>query len=43
MYKVVYQLPFNQVREIYLTGPELKAWLAWHWLRERIISYEKVA
>ena len=42
MYKVVYQLPFNHVREIFMTEKELNAWLAWSWLRERIIHYEKV-
>ncbi len=39
MYKVVYQLPVNQVREIKMSGKELKIWLRWSWLRERIIKY----
>ena len=43
MYKVVYQLPFNSIREIYLTEEELSSWLRWRWLRERIISFEKVS
>ncbi len=42
MYKVVYQLPFNCVREIVLDEKELNAWLGWAFLRERIISYEKI-
>jgi len=42
MYKVIYQLPFNHIREIYMSSDELHAWLRWAWLRERIISYEKV-
>jgi len=42
MFRVVYQLPFNSIREIYLSEEELKAWLSWRWLRERIISYERV-
>ncbi len=42
MYKVIYQLPFNHIREIYMTSKELHAWLRWVWLKERIISYEKV-
>ena len=43
MFKVVYQLPFNSVREIFLSKEELDAWLRWRWLRERILSYERVA
>jgi len=43
MYKVIYQLPFNHVREIILTETELNAWLGWAWLRDRIIRYEKVS
>ncbi|MBU0630032.1 MAG: hypothetical protein KKC80_03835 [Candidatus Margulisbacteria bacterium] len=39
MYKVVYQLPVNQVREITMSARELKTWLRWSWLRERIIKY----
>jgi hypothetical protein len=42
MYKVVYQLPFNSIREIFMPSDELQAWLRWGWLRERIISYERV-
>jgi hypothetical protein len=42
MYRVVYQLPFNSIREIYMPTDELQSWLRWHWLRERIISYEEV-
>ncbi|HTY13721.1 MAG TPA: hypothetical protein VMD02_06000 [Candidatus Omnitrophota bacterium] len=42
MYRVIYQLPFNHVREIYMTTDELQAWLRWVWLKERIISYVKV-
>ena len=42
MYKVIYQLPFNYTREIYLSSVELAAWLRWPWLRQRIVSYEKV-
>jgi hypothetical protein len=42
MYRVVYQLPFNAIREIYMSSRELQAWLRWNWLKERIISYEKV-
>jgi hypothetical protein len=42
MYRVVYQLPYNSIREIYMQPEELKAWLKWNWLKERIISYEKV-
>lgn len=43
MYKVMYQLPFNQVREIVLSEEELNKWLSWAFLRERIISYEKIS
>lgn len=43
MFKVVYQLPFNSIREIFLSEEELDAWLRWRWLRERILSYEKIA
>jgi hypothetical protein len=42
MFKVIYQLPFNSIREIYMNTEELQAWLRWSWLRERIISYERV-
>jgi len=42
MYKVYYQLPFNHIREIYMPSDELTAWLRWPWLRERIISYQKI-
>ena len=42
MYRVVYQLPRNSIREVYMKSDELKAWLRWNWLRERIITYEKV-
>ena len=42
MYKVRYQLPVNCVREIVLTEQELKAWLGQAFLRDRIISYEKM-
>ena len=42
MYRVVYQLPFNSIREIYMQSHELQAWLRWNWLKERIITYEKV-
>jgi hypothetical protein len=42
MYRVVYQLPFNSIREIYMPSDELQTWLRWHWLRERIVSYEEV-
>ena len=42
MYKVVYQLPFNSIREIFLSKEELDSWLRWRWLRERIMSYERV-
>jgi len=43
MYKVVYQLPINSIREIILTEEELRIWLRWAWLRERIVRYEKIA
>lgn len=43
VYKVIYELPFKQIREIYMSFEELHAWLKWRWLRNRIISYEKVA
>jgi len=43
MYRVVYQLPFNSVREIYMNSDELSAWLRWNWLKERIISYERIS
>ena len=43
MYKVIYQLPFNQVREIVLSEDELNKWLGWTFLRERIIRYEKIS
>jgi len=43
MYRVVYQLPFNSVREIYMNSQELSAWLRWNWLKERIISYERIS
>ncbi|MFH1362166.1 MAG: hypothetical protein ABIH69_05895 [bacterium] len=39
---MIYQLPFTCVREIYMMSDELAAWLRWSWLKERIISYEKV-
>ena len=42
MYRVVYLLPYNSLREIYMSTAELHSWLKWHWLRERIVSYEKV-
>lgn len=42
MYRVVYHLPANQLREIYMKSEELQAWLKWNWLKERIIHYEKV-
>jgi hypothetical protein len=42
MYRVVYQLPYNSLREIYMDQDELNSWLKWNWLKERIISYEKV-
>jgi len=42
MYRVVYQLPFNCIREIYMSSDELKGWLRWNWLKERIITYERV-
>lgn len=42
MYRVVYCLPYNCVREIFMRSDELQAWLRWNWLKERIISYEKV-
>lgn len=42
MYRVFYQLPRNCVREVYMKTDELQAWLRWNWLKERIISYEKV-
>jgi hypothetical protein len=42
MFKVIYQLPYNAIREIYMNEAELQAWLRWRWLRERIISYERV-
>ena len=42
MYKVVYQLPFNCIRRVYMKSDELQSWLRWHWLKQRIISYEKV-
>jgi len=42
MYRVVYQLPFNCIREIYMRSDELQAWLRWNWLKERIISYERI-
>lgn len=42
MYRVVYQLPFKCIREIYMKSEELKTWLRWSWLKERIITYEKV-
>jgi len=42
MYRVVYQLPRNHIREIYMKHEELQGWLKWNWLKERIITYEKV-
>ena len=42
MYKVMYRLPLNQIREIVISEEELKAWLSRAYLRERIISYEKI-
>lgn len=42
MYRVIYQLPINCVRTIFMAKEELQAWLRWAWLRERIISYEKI-
>ena len=42
MYRVVYQLPYNCIREVFMRPEELKGWLKWNWLKERIISYEKV-
>ena len=42
MYKVIYRLPFNILRETLLCEEELRAWLGKSWLRKRIISYEKV-
>jgi hypothetical protein len=42
VYRVIYQLPYNSIREIYMRSDELQAWLRWNWLKERIISYEKV-
>ena len=42
MYKVVYHLPENIVREIIMSSDELAAWLRWRWLRVRIISYERL-
>jgi len=42
MYRVVYCLPRNCLREIIMTSRELKSWLRWNWLKERIVSYEKV-
>jgi len=42
MYKVVYQLPVNQVREIRMSAKELQTWLRWAWLRERIVKYSPI-
>jgi hypothetical protein len=42
MYKVVYQLPKGQIREIVLSEVELKAWMNRAFLRARIISYERI-
>ena len=42
MYKVVYYLPRHFLREIFMSHEELQSWLKWNWLKERIISYEKV-
>lgn len=42
MYRVVYRLPYNSVREIYMNANELHVWLRWNWLKSRIINYEKV-
>ena len=42
MYRVVYRLPYNSVREIYMNSQELNVWLRWSWLKIRIINYEKI-
>jgi hypothetical protein len=42
MYKVVYQLPIGQIREIVLSEAEFKIWMGRTFLRVRIVSYEKV-
>jgi len=40
MFKVIYRLPINVIREILLSEEDLFAWLGKSWLRERIVSYE---
>ena len=43
MYKVIYQMAGISIREVSMTWEELKGWLSHRWLRERIVSYEKIA
>jgi len=43
MYKVIYQLAGVSIREVFMTWEELKGWLAHKWLKDKIVSYEKVA
>jgi len=43
MYKVKILFPQNHLREIIMERRELSSWLACRYLRERIVSYEKVS
>lgn len=42
MYRVKYFLPQNHMREIIMDFNELESWLNQRWLRERIVSIEKI-
>lgn len=42
MYKVIYQLPFNDIKESFIEEDELNGWLNWPWAKERIIYCEEV-
>ena len=42
LFKVNYLLPVSRKREIVLSAEELDAWLRQSWLRDRIISFEKI-
>lgn len=42
MYKVKILFPQNILREILMELQELRSWLSCRYLRERIVSYEKV-